>query len=62
MAHWQRTKINPNAARMVYDVCWFILKDQDASIEVTEATFGIALHRFALGKICLLYTSPSPRD
>lgn len=51
VTQWQRAKINPNAARMVYDVCWFILKDQDASIAVTRATFGIALHRFGLGKM-----------
>ena len=36
---------------MVYDVCWFILKDQDAAIEVTQATFGIALYRFSIGKM-----------
>ncbi len=50
----QRAALNPNAARMVYDVCWFILKDDQASIEVTEATFGIALFRFGIGKM------PSP--
>lgn len=46
MQYGQSTPINPNAARMVYDVCWFILKDEAAAIEVTRITFRIALSRF----------------
>ena len=52
MQYGESVAINPNAARMVYDVCWFILKDGDAALETTTITF----------RICLLYTSPSPRD
>ncbi len=51
MRYGERTAINPNAARMVYDVCWFILKDGEASIATTEAVFGVALHRFSVHKL-----------
>lgn len=46
MHYGQAVAINPNAARMVYDVCWFILKDGEAALEATELTFRIALGRF----------------
>lgn len=46
MEYGEPTAINPNAARMVYDVCWFILKDGDAAIDTTVVTFRIALSRF----------------
>lgn len=46
MHYGEPTAINPNAARMVYDVCWFILKDEPAAIETTKVTFAIALSRF----------------
>ena len=46
MHYGEPTAINPNAARMVYDVCWLILKDGDAAIDITIVTFRIALSRF----------------
>ncbi len=46
MQYGESVAINPNAARMVYDVCWFILKDGDAALETTTITFRIALARF----------------
>lgn len=46
MHYGEPAAINPNAARMVYDVCWFILKDGDAAIQATTLTFRIALARF----------------
>lgn len=46
MEYGKPTAINPDAARMVYDVCWFILKDGDAAIDTTIVTFRIALSRF----------------
>lgn len=51
MTYGTPTAINPNAARMVYDVCWFILKDGEAAIRVTKITFAIALHRFSQQKM-----------
>ncbi len=51
MHYGMSTPINPNAARMVYDVCWFILKDEDAAIKTTTVTFRIALSRFGDHKL-----------
>ena len=47
--------INRDAAEMVYDVCWFLVKDEAEALRLTVITFRIAVS-------CLLYTSPSPRD
>jgi len=41
------TPINPPAAEMVYDVCWFLVKDGAIAAELTIVTFRIALSRFA---------------
>ncbi len=38
--------INRNAAQMVYDVCWFLVKDEAAAIDLSIITFRIALSRF----------------
>ena len=46
MQYGEAANISPGAARMVYDVCWFILKDEEAALEITRVTFGIALSRF----------------
>lgn len=39
------TPINPNAARMVYDVCWLLVKDSTAAADLTVVTFRVALSR-----------------
>lgn len=41
------TPINPPAAQMVYDVCWFLVKDGAVAAELTIVTFRVALSRFA---------------
>ncbi len=51
MQHGESLAISPNAARMVYDVCWFILKDEDAALAVTATTFRIAISRFNNNKL-----------
>lgn len=46
------TPINPDAARMVYDVCWLLVKDSTAAADLTVVTFRVALSR--------LHELPSP--
>jgi len=41
----QATPINPDAARMVYDICWFLVKDVAAAAELTVITYRVALSR-----------------
>lgn len=41
----QPTPINSDAAQMVYDVAWFLVKDVAAAVEVTLYTFRVALSR-----------------
>lgn len=41
----QPTPINPDAAQMVYDIAWFLVKDSAAATEVTVYTFRVALSR-----------------
>ena len=38
--------INGDAAQMVYDVCWFLVKDEAAAVDLTIITFRIAVSRF----------------
>jgi hypothetical protein len=40
------TPVNPEAAEMVYDVCWFLVKDGTVAAELTVVTFRVALSRF----------------
>lgn len=50
-ADWQNmffgapTPINPDAAQMVYDICWFLVKDSAAAADLTVVTFRVALSR-----------------
>lgn len=39
------TPINPNAAEMVYDICWFLVKDGAIAADLTVVTFRVALSR-----------------
>lgn len=39
------TPINPDAAQMVYDICWFLVKDTAAAADLTVVTFRVALSR-----------------
>lgn len=39
------TPINPDAAQMVYDICWFLVKDTTAAADLTVVTFRVALSR-----------------
>ncbi len=48
----QPTPINPDAAQMVYDISWFLVKDVAAAAEITVITFRVALSR--------LYDLPAP--
>lgn len=41
----QPTPINPDAAQMVYDISWFLVKDMAAATELTVITFRVALSR-----------------
>jgi hypothetical protein len=41
----QPTPINPDAAQMVYDISWFLVKDVAAATELTIITFRVALSR-----------------
>lgn len=45
------TPINPEAAQMVYDVCWFLVKDGNVANQLTIVTFRVALSRFAEHRI-----------
>ena len=38
--------INRDASQMVYDVCWFLVKDQAEAMRLTVVTFRIAVSRF----------------
>lgn len=38
--------INHDAARMVYDVCWFLVKDEVEALRLTVVTFRIAVSRY----------------
>ncbi|MFT7473758.1 MAG: hypothetical protein ACI81L_000673 [Verrucomicrobiales bacterium] len=40
------TPVNSDAAKMVYDVCWFLVKDGTVAAELTVVTFRVALSRF----------------
>lgn len=50
-ADWQNmfygtpTPINPDAAQMVYDICWFLVKDTSVAADLTIVTFRVALSR-----------------
>lgn len=46
MFYGERTPVNPEAAQMVYDVCWFLVKDGTVAAELTVVTFRVALSRF----------------
>ena len=46
MFYGERTPVNPEAALMVYDVCWFLVKDSAVAAELTVVTFRVALSRF----------------
>ena len=48
----QPTPINLDAAQMVYDIAWFMVKDVAAATEITVITFRVALSR--------LYDLPEP--
>ncbi|NNK91655.1 MAG: hypothetical protein HKO87_04405 [Acidimicrobiia bacterium] len=41
----QPTPINPDAAQMVYDISWFLVKDVAAATEISVITFRVALSR-----------------
>lgn len=45
MFYGAATPINPNAAQMVYDVSWFLVKDATAAADLTVVTFRVALSR-----------------
>ena len=38
--------VNHNAAAMVYDVCWFLVKDEAEALRLTVITFRIAVSRY----------------
>ena len=38
--------INRDAAEMVYDVCWFLVKDEAEALRLTVITFRIAVSRY----------------
>jgi len=38
--------INPSAAQMVYDVCWFLVKDETEALRLTVITLRIAISRY----------------
>jgi len=40
------TPVNPEAATMVYDICWFLVKDGNVAKRLTIVTFRVALSRF----------------
>jgi hypothetical protein len=40
------TPVNNEAAEMVYDICWFLVKDGNIATELTVVTFRVALSRF----------------
>lgn len=40
------TPINPEAAQMVYDICWFLVKDGNIATQLTIVTFRVSLSRF----------------
>jgi|GEM_PF-1351515 len=46
MFYDQPLAVNKNAARMVYDVCWFLVKNEDVALDLTVITFRISLSRF----------------
>ena len=39
-----------------------LLPNIASSVDVSEPTAGYVVSSYALGVVCLLYTSPSPRD
>ncbi len=41
----QPTPVNPEAAQMVYDIAWFLVKDVTAAAYITVVTFKVALSR-----------------
>lgn len=40
------TPVSPEAAQMVYDICWFLVKDGNVATRLTIVTFRVALSRF----------------
>lgn len=52
MFYGVQTPINPDAAQMVYDISWFLVKDATAAADLTVITFRVALSR--------LYDLPVP--
>jgi DNA-directed RNA polymerase specialized sigma24 family protein len=45
MFYGTATPIDPDASQMVYDICWFLVKDTTAATELTVVTFRVALSR-----------------
>ncbi len=46
MFYGSPTPVNPEAAQMVYDICWFLVKDGNVATRLTVVTFRVALSRF----------------
>lgn len=46
LAPGQPTALTPDATRMVYDVCWYLVKDERTALDLTVVTFRIAVQRF----------------
>ncbi|MGI9605658.1 MAG: hypothetical protein ACR2P0_05915 [Acidimicrobiales bacterium] len=53
----QPAPINRDAAHMVYDIAWFIVKDVTAAAEVTTITFRVALARLEELPVPIAYTA-----
>lgn len=46
MFYGSATPVNPEAAQMVYDISWFLVKDGNVATRLTIVTFRVALSRF----------------
>jgi DNA-directed RNA polymerase specialized sigma24 family protein len=51
------TPINSDAAQTVYDICWFLVKDTTAAIDLTVVTFRVALSRLNELPVPAAYTA-----
>lgn len=57
MFYGTATPINPNASQMVYDICWFLVKDATAATDLTVVTFRVAISRLHELPVPAAYTA-----
>lgn len=57
MFYGAQTPINPAAAQMVYDISWFLVKDETAASDLTVITFRVALSRLHELPVPAAYTA-----